>query len=77
MNLIELVIVQIISSVEDEKTFSTLFFVKSKLQNHLTGHLNIAICMFAHYFSTKETFPFHSANTYWNDGNKVRVGVNA
>jgi hypothetical protein len=77
MNLIELAIVQIISSVKNERTFSTLSFMKSKLHNHLTWHLNIAICMFAHYFSTKETFPFHSVNTYWNDGDTVRVGVNA
>jgi hypothetical protein len=77
MNLIELAIVQIITSVEDEKTFSTLSFVKSKLHNHLAGHLNITICMFAHDISTTETFPFHCAIIDWNDGDKVKVGVNA
>jgi len=77
MNLIELAIIQVFTSVEDEKTISTLSFVKSNLQNHLAGHLNIAICMLEHDISTKETFPFHYAIIDWNDGDKVRVGVSA
>jgi hypothetical protein len=77
MKLIELAIVQVINNVEDERTFSTLSFMKSKLKNCLVGHLNITICMFTHDFFTKEIFPFHCAITNWNDGNKVRVGVNA
>jgi hypothetical protein len=47
MKLIQLAIVQVIGNVEDEKTFSTLFFMKSNLWNHLAWHLNIVICMFA------------------------------
>jgi len=77
MNLIELAIIQVITSVEDERTISTLSFVKSKLQNHLARHLNIAICMLEHDISTKETFPFHYAIIDWNDGDKVKVGVSA
>ncbi len=63
--------------MEGEKTFSILSFMKSKFQSNLVGHLNIAICMFAHDFFTKETFPFHHVIIDWNDGDKVRVGVNA
>jgi len=63
--------------VEDERTFSTLTFMKSKLRNQLVEHLDIAICMFAKDFFTKETFPFQIAIMDWNDGDKVRIGVNA
>jgi hypothetical protein len=77
MKLIKLAIVQVVGSVEDERTFSTLFFIMSKLHNCLVGHLNIAIHMFPQYFFTKKTFPFHHAITNWNDGIEMKVGVNA
>jgi hypothetical protein len=77
MKLIQLAIVQVIGNVEDEKTFSTLSFMKSNLWNHLAWHLNIVIHMFAQDFFTKETFPFHHAIIDRNDGDKVKVGVNA
>jgi hypothetical protein len=77
MKFIELAIIQVISNVEDEKTLFTLSFIKSKLRNCLVGHLNIAIHMFPQDFFTKETFPFHHAITYWNDGNEMKAGVNA
>jgi hypothetical protein len=35
MKLAELDVVQIMGFVEDEKTFSTLTFMKIRLQNHL------------------------------------------
>jgi len=54
MQLAKLVIVQVINSVEDERTFSTLTFMKSKLHNRLVGHLDIAICMFVEKNSLKK-----------------------
>jgi hypothetical protein len=77
MKLVELAIIQIIGSVKDESTFSTLTFMKFKLWNCLAGHLNIVICMFAQDFFTKDSFPFHATITNWNDENKVRVGIDA
>jgi hypothetical protein len=47
MQLVKLTIVQVISNVEDERTFSTLIFMKSKLHNQFIRHLDIAIYMFA------------------------------
>jgi hypothetical protein len=46
MKLVQLAIVQVIGSVEDERTFSTLPSMKSKLWNWLIEYLNIAICKF-------------------------------
>jgi hypothetical protein len=51
--------------------------MKSNLQNQLAKHLDIAMHMFAKDFFTKETFPFQVAIMDWNDGDKVRIGVNA
>jgi hypothetical protein len=64
-------IVQVIGSVEDERTFSTLTFMKSKIRKLLVEHLDIAICMFTQDFFTKKTFPFQVAMD-WND--KTRLG---
>jgi ABC-type antimicrobial peptide transport system permease subunit len=76
MKLAKLVIFQVIGSLEDEKTFSTLNFMKSTLWNQLVGHLKIAIRMFIQDFYTKETFPFHQAIAHWNDADKVKVTMN-
>jgi hypothetical protein len=50
VKFVELVMIHIIGNVEDEKYFSTLAFMKSKLRNKLTTHLLIVVCMFAQQF---------------------------
>jgi hypothetical protein len=47
VNLAEMVVVQIVGSVEDECCFSTLAFIKLKLRNRLTTHLPLVVRMFA------------------------------
>jgi hypothetical protein len=39
MNMVKLVLVEVVGSVEDKRCFSTLSFMKSKLQNRLITHL--------------------------------------
>jgi hypothetical protein len=39
MNMVKLVLVEVVGSVEDKRCFSTLAFMKSKLQNKLITHL--------------------------------------
>ncbi len=46
--------------MEDEKTFSIVNFMKSKLHNHLTFHLNLVIIMHVQNFYKLETFPFYT-----------------
>jgi hypothetical protein len=58
LKLVELAMVQIVSGVEDEKCFSTLVFMKSKLWNRLTTHLPLVMCMFAQQFYTLQNFPY-------------------
>jgi hypothetical protein len=50
--LVELVIVMVLGSVEDERTFSTLTFMKSKLRNRPTTHLDLVVRMYAQDFFT-------------------------
>jgi len=56
--LIELTIVAILGSVENEFTFFTITFMKSKLKNQLTIYLDMAVRMYAQDFFMLQTFPF-------------------
>jgi hypothetical protein len=55
----QLCMVMIIDSVEDERTFSNLSFMKKKLHNRLTTHLDLVVRMYAQSFYSLETFPFY------------------
>jgi hypothetical protein len=44
--------VPVLSLMEDERTFNNLAFMKSKLHNQLTTHLDLCVCMFTHNFYT-------------------------
>jgi hypothetical protein len=44
--------VQVLYLVEHEQTFSTFFFMKSKLKNHLNEHLHIVAEMYSQTFYT-------------------------
>jgi hypothetical protein len=50
MKVVELVVVQIMGSMENERTFSTLMFMKIRLWHHLCGHLDLVVHMFAQLF---------------------------
>ncbi len=64
--LVELTIVVVLGSVEDEHTFSIVIFMKSKLKNWLTINLDLVVRMHVHDFFTLQTFPFQIAITNWN-----------
>jgi hypothetical protein len=46
IKVVEITMVQILGSIEDERTFSNLVFMKSKLHKKLTTHLNLCVRMF-------------------------------
>jgi hypothetical protein len=58
IKLAKLAMVQIIGNMEDERCFSTLAFMKSKLNNKLITYFPIVVCMFAQQFYTLENFPY-------------------
>ncbi len=63
MKVAKLVVVQIMGSMEDENTFSTFMFMKTKLQNQFCQHLDLVVCMFAQPFYMINTFPYDDAIT--------------
>ncbi len=70
----ELFITMILGNVEDEWCFFTLLFMKSKLHNRLTMHLDLVVGMFAQERYTLDNFPFQDAIKEWSD-NKVKYVV--
>jgi hypothetical protein len=52
--------VMVLGSVEDEHTFSNLAFIKTKLQNSFTMHLDLVVQMYVQKFYDLKNFPFYS-----------------
>jgi hypothetical protein len=47
-----------VGSMEDERTFSTLFFMESKSKNHLNEHMHMVVGISSQIFFTLNTFPY-------------------
>jgi hypothetical protein len=62
MCLAEIAITTVLGSVEDERTFSSLKFIKSQLRNHLEGNLDTIVRVFSQGCNNLESFPY--ANAY-------------
>jgi hypothetical protein len=65
VKLVELAMVQIVGSVEDERCFFTLAFMKSKLCNMLITHLPLVVHMFAQWFYIMQNFPYAKCIEQW------------
>ena len=59
--LAEINAISIIRSVEDERTFSTLHFRKSRLRNRLTINLDDVVKLFSQSFYDLENFSYQEA----------------
>ena len=70
----EIAVAVVLGSVEDERTFSTLSFMKSKLRNRLGGHVDTCVKLFSQSFFTLETFPLTKAISSWRE-ERTRRGV--
>jgi hypothetical protein len=65
IKLTKIAVIQVLGSIEDEWCFNTFSFMTNKLQNRLTTHLDLVICMFVQRFYTFENFPFHQTIEEW------------
>ena len=65
IKLAEIAVTVVLGSVEDEHTFSTLIFMKSKLCNCLGSHLDTTVKLFSQCFYKQDTFPYNSAIMHW------------
>jgi len=69
--LVEIAMVEVLGFVEDERTFNNLSFMKNKLWNQLTTHLNLCVKMFSHNFFTLSNFPYDDACVMEGGDNEV------
>ncbi len=74
VKLVELAIVKVIGSIEDEHYFSMLTFMKTKLWNRLTMHLELVICMLKKSCCLCRTFLLEQLSKIWKD-NIIWYGV--
>ena len=70
LKIVELAVVVVLGSIENEHTFSTLSFMKNKLRNRLNVHLPLVVAMHAQEFYTLTDFPYNAA--YDNSKKNVR-----
>jgi hypothetical protein len=68
MKVAKLVAIQIMGSTEDERTFSTLTFMNTRLWNQLYEHLDLVFRMFVQPFYIVDTFSYDDAITTWIEG---------
>jgi hypothetical protein len=61
LKLAKIAAVTILGFVEDERTFSTLNYMKSKVRNNLQDHLDLVVCMYGQKFYDLKSFPMHDA----------------
>ncbi len=76
IKLVELVVVQVISSIKDEWFFFTFTFMKIKLNNQSTKPLELVILMFSQKVFTMQNFPFGITIQNWKE-NRTQYGLKA
>lgn len=77
MKLAEVAVIHVLGSVEDERTFSSVAFLKSKLRNTLSMHLELVVGMYSQRIFSLENFPYESVFDDWvHGGERYRYGVN-
>ncbi len=64
---------QIMGFVEDERTFSTLTFMKTRLQNRLCEYLDLVMRIYTQPFYIVDTFPYDDAITAWTNEKEKKV----
>jgi hypothetical protein len=73
MKLAQIAVTAVLGSCEDERTFSTLAFVKNKVRNRLQGNLDTCICMFSQGWYSLESFPYNQAFDKWSEQKDWRL----
>jgi len=65
IKLAEIAVTHVIGSVKDERTFSSLSFLKSKLRATLVENLEVAVGMYSQKVFTLESFPYQRVFEEW------------
>lgn len=65
LKLAKIAMVHVLGSVEDERTFSALNFLKDKLRNRLDQHLGVVVGMHCQSVYTLKNFPYDDCFKQW------------
>jgi hypothetical protein len=65
LKLAEMAVVHVLGSVEDERTFSSVGFLKSKVRNNLEEHIQVVVGMYSQRIFTLESFPYEKVFDEW------------
>ena len=79
LKLAEIALVHVIGSVEDERVFSSVSFLKTKLRNSLDPHLGVVVGMYSQKIYTLQNFPYDAVFDSWTNAAPVngRYGLSA
>jgi hypothetical protein len=79
IKLAQIALVHVLGSVEDERCFSSLTFLKDKLRNRLASdHLSVIMGMYGQQVFTLENFPYDDCFQTWvHSAERYRYGVAA
>jgi hypothetical protein len=76
MKLAKMAVVNVLGSVQDERCFSSLSFLKNKLRNNLDEHLGVVVGMYSQKVFNLHTFSFDQCFDLWaNLGFRPWYGV--
>jgi hypothetical protein len=67
MKVAKIAMVTVLGSMEDERTFNNLAFMKSNLRNWLPTHLDLCVHMFIQNFYTNTNFQYDIAIATWKE----------
>jgi hypothetical protein len=67
MKVVEIAMVMVLCSMEDEWTFNNLTFMKSKLCNRLTTHLDLCVHMSTQNVYIITNFPYDATIVAWKE----------
>ncbi len=65
--MVDIIVIQMLGLLEDEQTFFTFFFMKSKLRNRRNEHLNIVVGMYFQTFYSLNSFPYNACFEDWKE----------
>jgi hypothetical protein len=65
IKLVHIVMVHVLGSMEDERVFSSLIFLKDKLRNRLDNHLGLVTGTHAQSVYTLKSFPYDDCFKQW------------
>jgi hypothetical protein len=65
LKLAKIAVVHVLGSVEDERTFSSLSFLKDNIRNRLGTNLQLVVGMHGHQIYNLQTFPYDDCFKQW------------